>query len=128
MEATETTEEVERWPGQCPECGDLHDDDGTPDEYGNRYVPELDRCNNCVSWKDGRGVWNSLCDHEQAIGEEITLETVAGQVRDASLMLEAFVSEGDDWKLRHKKFVVRHQLGDVADLLDEIVGDEKEVE
>ena len=57
--------------------------------------------------------------------EEITLEAVAGRVRDASLMLEAFVSEGDDWKLRHKKFVARNQLGHVADLLDEIVGDEE---
>lgn len=71
MEATETTEEVERWPGQCPECDGLYDPEGTPDEYGNRYVPELDRCNNCVEWEDERGVWITLCDHEQANNEEV---------------------------------------------------------
>ena len=35
-------------PGECPECGDVHDWYGYPDEFGNRFVEELGVCSNCA--------------------------------------------------------------------------------
>ena len=35
-------------PGECPYCGDRHDSDGEPDEYGNRYLPGQGYCSNCA--------------------------------------------------------------------------------
>lgn len=46
--AAEGTGEGERWPGECFRCGDIHDSEGEPDEYGNRFMPEFGLCNNCL--------------------------------------------------------------------------------
>lgn len=40
-------ERNDEWPGQCPQCGDIHDPEGEPDEHGNRFIPEQGICNNC---------------------------------------------------------------------------------
>lgn len=43
-----TVDPAEIHAGECPECGDLHDPEGEPDENGNRFMPDEGRCSNCV--------------------------------------------------------------------------------
>lgn len=43
-----TVDPAEIHAGECPECGDLHDPEGGPDENGNRFMPEEGRCSNCA--------------------------------------------------------------------------------